>query len=271
MASAIRTRPMEVLCLSLPRTGTMTIQHALRALGYKKVWHGDPESLVDVPPHMSRVCNELAIRKFRHKLPITSDELEDFLYDFDATTDIPPCYFWEDMLAAYPDAKVILVERDVDSWYQSCVINLLSTLFGTWHGWLYRNFAEPILGIRHYTLLTNLTFGFFHAKSYGELQRKAKQIYGDHYVNVRMACQKQGRPLLDFQLKDGWFPLCEFLGKPVPVGVEFPRVNDGKTLSQDIKIYHLSQIRAAGKVLLMWATVPGVAISAFLYWHYTHS
>lgn len=259
---------MEVLCLSLPRTGTMTIQHALRTLGYKKVWHGDPESLTDVPPHMSRVCNELAIRKFRDKLPINKDELEEFLYDFDATTDIPPCYFWEDMLAAYPDAKVILVERDVDSWYQSYVINLLSTLFGTWHGWLYRNFAEPILGVRHYTLLTNLTFGFFHAKSYGELQKKAKQVYVDHYSAVQWACKKQGRPLLNFQLKDGWFPLCEFLGKEVPVGLNFPRANEGKTLSQDIKNYHWSQIRAASIVLLKWIPLPIFAIIAGCYWHY---
>ena len=34
--------------------------------------------------------------------------------------------------------------------------------------------------------------------------------------------------LLEYEVKEGWEPLCRFLGKEVPVGEAFPNVNDSK-------------------------------------------
>lgn len=34
-----------------------------------------------------------------------------------ATTDAPGCAFIPELVAAYPDAKVVLNKRDVDKWY----------------------------------------------------------------------------------------------------------------------------------------------------------
>lgn len=50
-----------------------------------------------------------------------------------------------------------------------------------------------------------------------------RQGYLDHYTHVRSAVPK--RRLLEFESKDGWEPLCKFLGKDVPAG-PYPRVND---------------------------------------------
>jgi hypothetical protein len=35
-----------------------------------------------------------------------------------AVTDMPAAYFAEELIAAYPDAKVILTVRNVDDWHR---------------------------------------------------------------------------------------------------------------------------------------------------------
>jgi Sulfotransferase domain len=37
-----------------------------------------------------------------------------------AVLDVPAVLFAEELIAAYPDAKIILTNRNVDSWYKSC-------------------------------------------------------------------------------------------------------------------------------------------------------
>lgn len=65
------------------------------------------------------------------------------------------------------------------------------------------------------------------------MQEKARQAYRDHYALVRRVTPKSR--LLEYQLGDGWGPLCEFLGKPVP-DVPFPRVNDSEALQELLTI-----------------------------------
>ena len=53
------------------------------------------------------------------KIPKTAADFDKVLWRYDALTDTPCVLFSEELLAAYPDAKVILTERDVDSWVES--------------------------------------------------------------------------------------------------------------------------------------------------------
>lgn len=258
---------MEVLCFSMPRTGTMTIQHALQELGYQNVFHFDAETLRDFPLRHIALCNDLAIKKFQHGLPITKDKLDDVFGKYDAASDVPICYFWEDMLAAYPDAKVIIVERDVDRWYNSFFVELFPPLFETWTGWLLYNFAEPVLGVKDVTLLVNLNMGYFQAKTWPEMQRNARKVYRQHYFNIRKACHEQNRPLLDMKLEDGWPKLCEFLGKPVRSG-ELPRTNETKVIKADTERHMRVQIRSACLVVMKWMVVPAAALAVGLRWRW---
>ena len=45
-------------------------------------------------------------------------EFDKLLGHCQAVSDIPALCFAEELIAAYPEAKVILTVRDVDSWYQ---------------------------------------------------------------------------------------------------------------------------------------------------------
>lgn len=51
--------------------------------------------------------------------PFTRTEWDQLLADYGAVTDVPALAFWEDLVAAYPEAKVVLMERDIERWYKS--------------------------------------------------------------------------------------------------------------------------------------------------------
>jgi hypothetical protein len=55
-----------------------------------------------------------------------------------------------------------------------------------------------------------------------------------HTAHIRSLVPKDN--LLEFHPKDGWEPLCKFLGKDVPAGQPFPHVNQGQHSANIIKI-----------------------------------
>ncbi|CAK8677510.1 unnamed protein product [Clavelina lepadiformis] len=99
---------MKVIVAGYTKTGTKTMSAALSELGYNVYdaldhfwYHGD---------------------KWAKILSSSGGSIEDFkemYHSVDAVTDSPTCKFWEEILQAFPDAKVILTLRDEDSWYKS--------------------------------------------------------------------------------------------------------------------------------------------------------
>lgn len=51
-----------------------------------------------------------------------------------------------------------------------------------------------------------------------------RKSYTDHYDHIRAKVPKSN--LLEFHPREGWTPLCEFLGHEVPKDEPFPNVND---------------------------------------------
>lgn len=128
--------------------------------------------------------------------------------------------FAEELLAAYPDAKVILTGRDVDSWVISMQRSYYKVLYSR--------------GMRIMRVLDRDFLGKYYAMGMGSLAvwtggdlenlEKLKKGYKQHYERMRAVVPKER--LLEWHPTDGWEPLCEFLGKEVPEG-EFPKVNQG--------------------------------------------
>jgi hypothetical protein len=83
-----------------------------------------------------------------------------------------------------------------------------------------------------------------------------RKTYVEHYAHVRSKVPETR--LLEFESKDGWQPLCEFLGKKVPEGEPYPRVNDAKHLVQIhgymyyLRLWHCTRtyVGAVGTILL---------------------
>ncbi|KAG9256220.1 efflux pump antibiotic resistance protein [Emericellopsis atlantica] len=217
-----RTVPMQVLCLGFNRTGTSTMSAALEALGIP-CWHsfqllsahfGDNEKWLDILE-----------RKFFPKEPyepIGSDEFDQLLSSFGAvSSDTPAICFAEELVAAYPEAKVVLIERDIDNWYESYMHSIVTNVFDPMANLL-------IIIERSYFRSVGLVQkraveGWAGIHSYKEGARKAKNVYRAHYALVSKITPKER--LLEFRLEDGWEPLCQFLGKDVPEE-PFPRLNE---------------------------------------------
>lgn len=128
---------------------------------------------------------------------------------FQATTDYPGCVFWSDLADYFPDAKVLLTQRDPNSWFDS----VSATIFSENHRTSFR--GGPM-----YELLDNLVYSDFG-------DRIADREFMTDYFrrwNQQVIDTIPASRLLVFSPKEGWEPLCEFLGVPVPPE-PFPRVN----------------------------------------------
>ena len=109
---------MQVLSLGMSRTGTASMQKALQILGYPTS-HG-------FDMHENPKDAEMWVEAYETKyfgapgpdlnIPEHWDQL---LGHVSATTDLPANSFGPELINAYPHAKVILVERDVDAWYKT--------------------------------------------------------------------------------------------------------------------------------------------------------
>lgn len=58
-----RTKPMQVICVGLPRTGTESLQHALLMLGYDHTFHGWDINYEEpnYSPQWVRLCRKKSI------------------------------------------------------------------------------------------------------------------------------------------------------------------------------------------------------------------
>ena len=104
-----------VIGAGLPRTGTLSMKAALEELGLGACYH--MEEVFKAPwraKHWERV--------FRGE-PIEWDEVFE---GYGATVDAPGCIVWRDLVARYPQAKVILTLRDRDAWCESMYKTVLS-------------------------------------------------------------------------------------------------------------------------------------------------
>lgn len=120
-------------------------------------------------------------------------------------------------MAAYPDALFILNKRDPDKW----LVSMQNTLFHvfSWSSWPLLARLDPGMAGKWYAHCM-LTWSIFCSNDYGS---HCRQKYVEHYGNVRNIVPN-GR-LLEYEVKEGWEPLCRFLGKGVPKS-KFPNVND---------------------------------------------
>ncbi len=184
------------------RNGTKTLKDALEQIGYGPCYHMFE---VGARPDHVKAWHDAA----KGNLPDWDQIFEGFV----ATVDWPACNFWRQLMAHYPDAKVILSVRDPDAWAAS----MDKTIFDTWRHPVAPD--HPSFELRKMTraLIMDGTFG-------GNIEDKdhVLEVYRAHNEAVKREVPSDN--LLVYRVSDGWVPLCEFLGAPVP-DVEFPHTN----------------------------------------------
>ncbi|GLW28414.1 sulfotransferase family protein [Actinoplanes regularis] len=207
---------MNVIGVGFGRTGTYSLKAALERIGEGPCAHmrlllGDDE-------------------RCRLFLRAAAGELNCLDRAFDgyrATTDWPGVHFWRHLIARYPDAKVILTVRDPQEWYAS----VERTIWAATR-------LPPVPGMEAFRELGDaaIWMGTFDGR-FGD-RAYAIEVFRRHSAAVRAAVAA-GR-LLEYRVVDGWEPLCEFLGHPVPAE-PFPRLNDSAAFQE-----HVREVLATG-------------------------
>ncbi|XP_039272127.1 uncharacterized protein LOC120346451 isoform X1 [Styela clava] len=214
---------MKVIVAGFTKTGTNTMSACLAALGYKVYGYEQ---------------NFFYLRNEWTKILTKGGSKEDFynMYkDIDAGCDIPFCIFWEEILEAFPDAKIIFMKRkSEDDWLRSWMRQAdnvekhpyLSTL-----AFLSPTAFSMFKYSRHVGRVAFCsTPQAFFACYRGISSTVAKKRYRDHNNSILTRAPKD--QLLLFSLSDGWGPMCDFLEKPIP-NFPFPHRNQRATIVED--------------------------------------
>ena len=171
-------------------------------------------------------------------------------------TDIPAACFAPELIAAYPEAKVILSNRDIDAWHKcvshaqtsprrrrqkkkndnfilthpprSVTQNLLTRVYNPWAATV----ATMARLCRSNGRWSRPAFTIIFDKFFRHFPTNGKDVYREHYAMVRSMVPRE--KLLEYHITEGWEPLCRFLEKEVP-GVEFPSGNDGDATGELIR------------------------------------
>ncbi|KAI0868743.1 hypothetical protein GGS24DRAFT_481373 [Hypoxylon argillaceum] len=214
---------LKILHAGLFRMGTWSMAKAYRILGLK-TFHA-----LDEPLHGNWVELEKAAEATWPSVPNARprprftredwDELWGNEYEAVCDTSAP---FTLELFKAYPNAKVVIVQRDYDTWWPSFQSEVLDNLFTPFFG-SQIFLAWHILGFRAGHAMRKLVFGFFNARTKAEVEAHGRETYDRFFQDIRDAVPPERR--LDYKMGSGWEPLCEFLGKDVP-DVPFPFSNE---------------------------------------------
>lgn len=222
---ARRDGGLQVIHAGLYRTGTMSIAHAYERLGYR-THHVSTVNPTKTPwvsiEHAAEATwpSVPGVAPGRHK-PTRADWDAAWTGDYDVVTDILSP-FVPQLIEAYPDALVVVVQRDFDAWWASMQSTIFVFLDEPAAG--VNRFIGGLLGIRGGHAMRKILLGFFDVKNKQEITREvARAKYAAYYAKVREMVPPERR--LEYRLGDGWEPLCAFLGKDVP-DEPFPRLND---------------------------------------------
>ncbi|KAL8727573.1 MAG: hypothetical protein Q9166_005979 [cf. Caloplaca sp. 2 TL-2023] len=257
-----RVVPMKVLVIGMLRTGTLSMQAALEELGYKSTHH--MHHVFQNPGSECVMWKEALDAKYKNKgRRFTKKDWDQLLGHCQAVVDVPAAAFIPELYEAYPDAKVVVVQRNPDSWYDSCsrtVIRFSSSpqlkILYFLDRWLVRRLA-PMMGC----LLTSL-FGT-EKKDPVKMRENWIRGYINAYEEVRRMVPPEKR--LELKLEQGWEPLCNFLGNEVPKK-PFPHLNDSANFHAGIKVLMRRMwIRAAKQNLPYVVGALGLAVGWWMY------
>lgn len=215
---------LKVIGAGFGRTGTLSLYTALNQLGFPCYHMFEVLENKANKSHLDfwlKVANGKAGEQY---------DWQQVFANYSATVDNPACCVWRELLAAYPEAKVILTvhPRGAEAWYEST----MDTIYFTENMWQFKvlEWLTPF-GKKMGQMSRKLIWQRSHKGSMND-RNKAIAHYHQHIADVQAGVPAE--QLLVYSADQGWKPLCEFLGVAEPTS-EFPNVNDRAAIKQTIK------------------------------------
>jgi hypothetical protein len=197
---------MHVIGAGLGRTGTMSLKFAIEQLGLGPCFH-----MIE----MMKVPERIAVWDRAGKgEKVDWDAL---LSGFNSTVDWPSATFYRELAEHYPKAKVVLTVRDADKWFDSTQATIFKAMDA-----LTADVNNP-MG----SMVRGCIMKMFDYKMHDRAH--CISVYNKHNDEVRKAIPASR--LLEFNVGQGWKPLCDFLGVPAPAA-PFPSVNSTEEFQQ---------------------------------------
>lgn len=192
---------MRVIGAGVGRTGTYSLKLAINEIGFGPCHH------------MEEVLHHMPVQVPLWSAAAAGNPDWSRIYDgYPSAVDWPTACFFRELLAEYPDAKFILTEREPERWADSFGATIYKLLAGRdqapeeMRAWL--DMATAVIAKTGFPA--------------GLDQDGLEKAFVAHNNAVRETIPAE--QLLVFDVRQGWEPLCEFLGAPVPT-TDFPRTN----------------------------------------------
>jgi sulfotransferase family protein len=205
---------LRVIGVGLPRTGTTSLQAALEILGFGPCHH--MAELIDKPDQS---------KQFIRAYDKDKVDFHALLKGYGSAVGAPAADFYKEIREVYPQAKLVLTVRDsAEKWFESfdSTIRLVSA-DKTFYYLIY--LAEVVR-------LQILVCQKGWQKWTSEYGRIGPWFY-DQY-NARVINENKEGEVLVFNVKEGWAPLCKFLGVDIPQNIPFPKLNETQHLQRQI-------------------------------------
>ncbi|MFK8042389.1 sulfotransferase family protein [Congregibacter sp.] len=206
---------VKVIGAGFGRTGTLSLKLALEELDCGPCFH-----MFELAAQRSH------LNQWESALKDETADWDRVFQGYQSTVDFPACVYYAELIEKYPEAKVILTTRESENWHQSAINTILTIRpslrqlikvlacypFSTEARKTYR------FAIHNRALIENKVFG-------GKISDKAHviKVYEAHQQAVKNTVPRDR--LLVYDVRDGWDPLCKFLGVSVP-STPFPSTND---------------------------------------------
>ncbi|MGA8446455.1 MAG: sulfotransferase family protein [Roseiarcus sp.] len=241
---------LKVIGAGLGRTGTHSTQLALNQLGFP-CYH-----MTEVILNKDNKSHLDFWRKAANSPPGTQQDWESIFTGYAATVDNPGCCVWRELMAAYPDAKVLLTlhPRGAEAWYEST----METIYFTENAWQFKvlELLTPF-GRKFGDMSRKLIWGRTLNGVMGD-KTKAVARYNAYVGEVKAAVPPD--KLLIFKATDGWEPLCAFLDVASP-DTKFPNVNDRAEFKK-----HIAGMKMGAYVILTGIAAAAVVVLGGAYW-----
>lgn len=197
---------LKVIGAGFGRTGTLSLKLALEQLGFGPCYH-----MVEVfkNPQAPAWWVEAADGK---------PDWPRIFEGYNSTVDWPSVTFYAALADAYPDAKVILTERDPEEWFASTQ----ATIFPN---------ATPPDGDEPFVQMFRKVIGSLFDNRMREHDHVI-DVFKRHNAEVRRRIAPSR--LLVYEVAQGWEPLCRFLGVPVPSS-PMPKTNSKEEFGKRIE------------------------------------
>ena len=195
---------MRVIGFGVGRTGTFSLKLALEQLNFGPCHH--MEEVDARSPEQIAVWASAANGKVDWKKAYAG---------YNSAVDWPTAAFCRELATAYPDAKFILTIRDPERWYASFSQTIVPLIQPT------AKTPPELLPFLKMVMAVVQKTGF-------RIPSTKEEILTAFHRHIEIVTQTIPTDrLLLFDVKQGWGPLCQFLGVAVPPG-DFPKTNNTK-------------------------------------------